>query len=148
MHVDPSATTGARWEGCRPQWVTSCARCTREVPDGGGDLDLGGYAIELERIRTWAQVIWWTDHLSWKGWYDRSGWRDLLGRNGLPCPPEPGLERDLELEAIHAEWEATGGGPMPLGVLFGETSVKDARARMSGLVSVSGVGDTQTGGEQ
>lgn len=36
------------------------------------------YFIEVERIRTTADLLWWTAHLLEKGWIQSTNWGDII----------------------------------------------------------------------
>lgn len=47
------------------------------------DIDGPFYAIDVERIRTHAQLIWWTAHLMDKPWLTVTNWRGILRDRGV-----------------------------------------------------------------
>lgn len=58
------------------------------------DLEDIGYEIDIDRLRTPSGIAWWTEHLSGKGWYLASGWREFVaGQVGVDVTP---MEHDLD----------------------------------------------------
>lgn len=53
------------------------------------------YDVDVTKVSTVAGILEWTDHLSYKNWYHRSNWRDLMmAEHGIDVapvehPPEP-----------------------------------------------------------
>lgn len=58
-------------------WLAFHSRC-----DPDPHCDDCAYHIEIARLRTHQQILWWTAHLMGKTWIERTNWRDLLERLG------------------------------------------------------------------
>lgn len=47
--------------------------------------DPNGYAVAVHEVSTYAQMLWWTAHLSGKNWLSATNWNELILR-AVPKP--------------------------------------------------------------
>lgn len=57
------------------QWMARHIACD--------DIDGPFYAIDVERIRTPEQMLWWTAHLMEKRWLTFTNWRGIIRHRGV-----------------------------------------------------------------
>lgn len=57
-------------------WRAVHFECDPDLPDAS-------YAIEIHRIRNSRQALWWTLHLSGKGWFESTDWYSAIKAAGL-----------------------------------------------------------------
>lgn len=63
------------------RWLVHCDDCNPHATwsEDGYDPCSGCYSIGLDRCRTWAQLAYWTWHLSGKTWFASTNWNGMLG---------------------------------------------------------------------
>lgn len=57
-------------------WRSVHSACDSQLPDAS-------YAIEVGRIRTAEQALWWTLHLMGKEWFEATDWETSIESSGL-----------------------------------------------------------------
>lgn len=58
-----------------PHWVISHGACS--APESPWD---GSYWIDVDRIRTERDLLWWTRHLYGKQWFPETDWDSVISR--------------------------------------------------------------------
>lgn len=70
-HPGPVAATDILDSPVRPCWRVCHGDCDT-------DDSVSDYAIEVERIRSWRDLCWWTAHLFDKNWFSLTDWGHLM----------------------------------------------------------------------